>query len=198
VFTGSNADLMKAVAPLYLAGSVMDTTYGEGKWWTRFRPAGLIAHDLNIEKGDGVTFLALPEADGSVETVCFDPPYIPAGGERTTGATRGEANYRSRFGLDPMSQAELDELVTGGMAEVTRVASRFVLAKANDYVNGGAFTLGHLGMIDAARACGWRVHDLIVHHTGSGPGGHNIFEPVRARRHHSYLLVFRPDPKATR
>ena len=35
-------------------------------------------------------------------------------------------------------------------------------------------------------------HDLIVHHTGSGPGGHNIFTPKRARRHHSYLLVFTP------
>ena len=41
-----------------------------------------------------------------------------------------------------------------------------------------------------ALALGCWKHDQIVHHTGSGPGGHNIFDPKRARRHHSYLLVF--------
>lgn len=42
-----------------------------------------------------------------------------------------------------------------------------------------------------AEDLGLATHDVIVHHTGSGPGGHNIFTPKRARRHHSYLLVFR-------
>lgn len=41
-----------------------------------------------------------------------------------------------------------------------------------------------------ARTLGWSKHDQIVHHTGSGPGGHNIFDVKRARRHHSYLIVF--------
>ncbi len=47
VFTGSNADLMLAVSPFYLTGSVMDCTYGEGRWWDRYRPEGLTYHDVS-------------------------------------------------------------------------------------------------------------------------------------------------------
>jgi hypothetical protein len=39
VFTGTNADLIAAVAPFYLRGHVLDCTYGKGKWWNRFRPS---------------------------------------------------------------------------------------------------------------------------------------------------------------
>lgn len=46
------------------------------------------------------------------------------------------------------------------------------------------------GLENMGREHNLPVHDLIVHHTGSGPGGHNIFTALRARRCHSYLLVF--------
>ena len=46
------------------------------------------------------------------------------------------------------------------------------------------------GMTKWALDLGCIKHDVIVHYTGSGPGGHNIFDIKRARRHHSYLLVF--------
>ena len=105
---GTNADLIAAIAPLYLTGSVLDVTYGEGKWWTRYQPAEFTAHDLY--KLDGVDFRHLPEPDDSVDVVCFDPPYIPAGGGSTTRDTRG---FRGRFGLLDVyrSQAELDALI---------------------------------------------------------------------------------------
>lgn len=188
VFTGTNADLIAAIAPLYLTGPVLDVTYGEGKWWTRFKPSLFAAHDKY--KLDGVDFTALPEGDDAYDTVCFDPPYVPAGGSRTTGRTEAEHNYRDRFGLDPRGRAELFDLIGSGLTECARVARRFVLVKCCDFVTGGQFTLGHLFVLDHARVLGLRCHDLIVHHTGSGPGGHNITEIKRARRHHSYLLVF--------
>ena len=55
VFQGTNADLMAAVAPYYLTGSVCDLTYGEGKWWDRFTPDPFVAHDKY--KLDGVDYL---------------------------------------------------------------------------------------------------------------------------------------------
>lgn len=192
VFTGTNAALIASVAPLYFSGSVLDTTYGEGKWWTIHRPADLRTHDLDPAKGDGVSFLDLPEPDDSVDTASFDPPYVPAGGVRNTGATADEISFRGRFGLEPRTREELLALFYGGMAECCRVSRHYVVAKANDYVDWTVFHLGHLDMIEAARRCGWGVHDLIVHHTGSGPGGHNIMTTRRARRHHSYLIVFAP------
>lgn len=190
VITGTNADLIAKIAPYYLQGlTVMDVTYGGGGWWKRYEPPGLIRHDLAL----GTDFRRLPEADNSVDVVCFDPPYTPAGGGPTT-LEAGE--FRDRFGLSDgyRSQIELDALISDGLAECARVARRWILVKCNDYVNARHFTLGHRNVLDAANELGltddgdpW---DLIIHHTGPGPGGHNIFEPVRARRHHSYLIVF--------
>ena len=69
VFVGSNAELIAAVAPMYLTGSVMDCTHGEGKWWTLFRPDPFVAHDLH--KLDGVDFTDLPESAETYDAVCF-------------------------------------------------------------------------------------------------------------------------------
>lgn len=187
VIAGTNADLVAKVAPLYLTGSVLDVTYGKGSWWNRYRPEGLVAHDLDPTKGDGVSFLDLPEADRSVDTVTFDPPYIPQGGVKSGGA----ATFRDRYGLEPMNRAELVALIRGGMSECCRVARRFVLAKAGDYSNGRQFFLGHLDFIEAATESGWYVHDLIVHSGRPGIGSGRE-EQRRARRAHSYLIVFRP------
>lgn len=197
VFVGTNAQLVAAIAPLYLIGSVCDLTYGMGKWWSLYQPTTFVGHDKF--KGDGVDFTALPEADGTYDAVCFDPPYIPQGGvDKST--RRGDA-FLGRFGLTKsMSDAELWEMVGGGFAEAARVVKPggFVLVKCMDFVNGSGLTLGHRRVLDMADVLGLRCHDLIVHNTGSGPGGHNIFTPKRARRHHSYLLVFvRPRSSAT-
>lgn len=188
VFVGTNADLMLAVSPYYLTGSVLDVTYGEGKWWESFRPSDFTAHDLY--KLDGVDFTDLPEADASIDTVCFDPPYVPQGG---LGDRADAVDFRDRFGLTEESTpwTATRDLMQAGLTECARVARGFVLAKCSDFVSGGRFHLGHRWLMDAATAAGLGdPHDLIIHHTGSGPGGHNIYDPVRARRHHSYLLVF--------
>ena len=192
VFVGDNSALMKALAPLYFTGSVLDMTYGRGGWWRTFQPHPFVGHDL---KTDGVDFTNLPEDDASFDTVCFDPPYIPAGGHGTST----KLDFRDRFGLPALTQLDVDTMMANGLIEAARVARCWVLGKCCDYVNGGRFTLGHLKMIDAARAAGLgEPWDLIVHHTGSGPGGHNIYTPIRARRCHSYLLVWKvPRHRAT-
>lgn len=192
VFTGrQNADLIATYAPLYLTGSVLDVTYGEGLWWRRFTPNPFTFHDLKI---DGVDFRDLPHPDRSFDTVCFDPPYVPAGGVRSTGQTEAERRFRDSFGLEPRSLAELNALNLAGLAECARVFDRFLLVKCMDFVTGGAFTLGHKTMLDRAQELGLVCWDIIVHAAGTGPGGHNITDILRARRAHSYLLVFARDP----
>ncbi len=188
VFVGTNAELMAAVAPYYLTGSVCDVTYGLGGWWQCFRPAELVAHDIDTEKGDGVDFTALPEQDETYDAVTFDPPYIPQGGYETSTAPQ----FVGRFGLTSRSRSDLWQMIADGISECARVLrpEGYLLVKCMDFVNGGAFHLGHRKVLEIADEVGLRCHDLIVHHTGSGPGGTNIFDPKRARRHHSYLLVF--------
>ena len=192
VFQGTNADLMAAVAPFYLTGSVCDVTYGEGKWWDRFKPDPFVAHDKF--KLDGVDFTDLPEADDTYDTVCFDPPYASSGG--APSAAIQDPKFQNRYGIGATTGAAsgraLDLLIASGLREACRVARHWVLVKCMEFADSGFHDVPHLVTVQAA-GVGWVKHDQIVHFTGSGPGGHNIFDPKRARRHHSYLLVFRKD-----
>ncbi len=188
VIHGTNADMVAAIAPLYLRGSVLDVTYGRGMWWRRFQPEPFAWHDIAL---DGVDFRDLPEADCSWETVCFDPPYVPRQGN-VDATHRRDQDFRDRFGLvESRGGADLRALIAGGIAEAARVAETWVLAKCCDFTNGKQFHLGHVMLLEFAIAVGLRPHDLIVHASGTGPGGGQVRVVQRARRAHSYLWVFR-------
>lgn len=192
---GTNADLIAGIAPLYLAGSVLDVTYGRGMWWKRHRPDPFGFHDLAL---DGIDFRHLPHADRSWDTVCFDPPYVPRHGADDATHVRDQ-DFRHRYGLDESrSSTELRALLHDGLTEVTRVARTWVLVKCNDYTNGRQLHLGHVTMLRLAEDLGLRAHDLIVHASGTGPGGGQIHNVIRARRAHSYLLVLTHAPRRTR
>lgn len=204
VQTGTNADLIAKVAPLYLTGSVLDVTYGEGKWWDRFRPDPFTFHDLH--KVDGVDFTDLPHEDRSFDAVCFDPPYVLSGGEST--GRLSDADFQGRYGIGGFrlglttsegGNASLHALLRAGLCESIRVSREWVLVKCMEFAQGGGVLNAYgkdfhdvpYAMTKWALDAGCIKHDQIVHWTGSGPGGHNIFTAKRARRHHSYLLVFR-------
>lgn len=183
----TNGELIRTIAPQYLYGAdgVLDVTYGRGAWWTRYRPDDLVAHDLRL---DGVDFRALPERRRSFDVVCFDPPYTPH--DATTGIVSGNVDFADRYGLGQRSTDAVLELIDAGMAEVARVARRWVLVKCSDFTNGRKFRMAHLDVVESMRRHRLIDHDLIVHLSGAGPGHHaTIRRPKRARRHHSYLIV---------
>lgn len=185
---GDNAALIASIAPLYLRGSVLDVTYGGGVWWRRFKPEEFAGHDIAT---DGVDFRALPYGNRSWDTVCFDPPYVPSRAAHTAHpAIKGR--FREAFGLNTIRRrSDLDALVDEGLAECARVARHWVLAKCCDYAeNATQFVLGHVRVIIEGQRLGLRVHDLIVHAGGTGPGNAAIVDPKRSRRAHSYLVVF--------
>ena len=207
VQTGTNADLIATVAPLYLTGSVCDVTYGLGSWWTKYRPDGLVAHDIDPVKGDGVDFTQLPEADNTYDAVTFDPPYVMSG---TASSVNLGSDFQNRYGIGlhnlglapgrAITMSAFEALLVAGLVEATRVSRCWVLVKCMEFSQGSHVhpsrsfhDIPHL-LTAAALELGYLKHDQIVHHTGSGPGGHNIFDVKRARRHHSYLLVFRVTP----
>lgn len=197
VIRGSNADLIAAVAPLYLTGSVLDVTFGRGGWWRIFQPEQFTSHDLAI---DGVDFRALPELDHSIDAVCFDPPYISTpSNEPEQRHSRIRRTYSDLYGLTAgVTEPERFAMMRDGMIECARVARTFLLVKCCDAVmlgNRGQLTLGHVEVLQHAETLGLVVHDLIVHNTGPGPGGHNIETPRRTRRAHSYLVVLKQPTK---
>jgi hypothetical protein len=207
VQTGTNADLIAKIAPLYLTGSVLDVTYGEGKWWDRFTPDPFTYHDLakvpEHPDGTGVDFRALPEADRSVDAVVFDPPYIISGGESATMPefqnAYGVGGHNLQMTNSQGGNVALHDLIGGGVAECARVARTWLLVKCMEFAQGGGVNNAYgsdfhdvpYAVSTWALGAGFIKHDVIVHNAGSGPGGHNIWTPTRCRRHHSYLLVFR-------
>jgi hypothetical protein len=186
VIHGNNADLIAAIAPLYLAGrQVLDVTFGEGKWWKRYRPDQFTFHDLKL---DGVDFTELPYPAQSFEVVCYDPPYMTYG-----GSTR-LSRHRNDFGIAvKRNHEQVADLMLSGLGEVLRVASELVLAKSMRFTSGtGGLFHGPFLMAAEAQRCGWVIHDHIIHHSGPMPGnGWNISNQVRTIVQHSDLLVFR-------
>lgn len=197
LFLGDNAGLIASIAPLYLTGSVLDVTYGQGAWWRRFTPSAFAHHDL---ADDGVDFRALPYEDDAWDTVCFDPPYIPSRAMHTS--TKRGRTHRLAYGLtERRSRTDVETLFAEGLVECARVARRFVLAKCCDYSEGGgSFVLGHVSAIAAGETVGLRVADLIVHgyFNAGGPTNPTMRRVKRTRRTHSYLIVFRSPRRRAR
>ena len=197
VQTGTNADLVHQFRDIYFPDGkrIVDLTYGDhGGWWKRHRPDGLVVSDHD--------FTDLPYADGGFDTVCYDPPYVETGGKATTD---GADDFRTRFGIQESSaERDLLGLMKAGANEAARVTSSngYLVVKCMDFAgsnrfNDWAFKL-YKHMTDTgenAAGPGMLLHDEIVHNAGTGPGGHNIETPKRARRSHSKMLVFTWTPR---
>jgi len=190
---GTNADVIRRLAELYLSGTVLDVTYGRGKWWDQYRPPAdsFAFHDLAL---DGVDFRELPYPDAAWDTVCFDPPYVESGSRSTSSRTV----FLDGYGLGTEATERTSPLgtrsvVLAGLDECLRVARAFVLVKCMEYVAWHKFHDLPTAAIVHAEAKGWILHDRIVHNSGGGiGGGYRIRDVKRCQRAHSYLLVFAP------
>lgn len=219
-----NGVLIAKIAPLYLVGArcVVDVTFGNGGFWTHYRPENLICHDLvtvmEFSNGSGVLsgvdWRKLPEADGSVDRFVFDPPYVAPGGRATSGPKFDQ--MRDAYGMhstekDPAAQWAKILL---GCEEAWRVLEPggLLLFKVMDYVSSGRMqwatrwawkdieTIGRRETKSGRHLAGFRMVDEIVlvqtGHTGMQPKGRR---QVHARASHSSLLVFRkPKTRAKR
>lgn len=110
----TNGAMIADVARLgYIAGRVLDVTYGLGRFWSVHRPGDLTCHDLNPAKGDGVDFRSLPHADASFDTVVMDPPY------KLNGTPSGTDE---QYGVNVVkSWQDRHALIRDGMTECARV-----------------------------------------------------------------------------
>lgn len=163
----------------------MDVTYGRGLFWSNYRPAQLMTHDIAI---DGVDFRNLPEADASVDVIVLDPPYISTGAIETS--TMPE--FLDRYGLAyaPKGAKELLQFVCDGVREAHRVLRHKgrLLVKCMDYVESGRLVLGRHHVVTTALALGMEQVDEFIHYSGTGPGAWE--RQVHSRRAHSFLCVF--------
>lgn len=130
----TNAELIADVARLgYLEGEVFDATYGEGGFWTVFKPAALITNDLKKPADHNDDFRALPWSDGTFDVVVFDPDYKLEG-----SPSAGNAEMAYRYGVDTKKNREtrLGD-IEAGARECFRVCRKRLLVKCMDMVEGG-------------------------------------------------------------
>ena len=182
----TNAHLIEDVAALHFldTDTVLDVTYGRGKWWTRYHPKHLLAHDLYTL--DGVDFRDLPEADNAVDIIAFDPPYVAMGGRTTSKLP----DMTDRYGMidAPRTPLELRAYIAEGLAECARVASDLVIVKCQDYISSGMYQPATHWLLEDAQKCGLSILDRFEHVTRPRPQPPGRRQ-VHARRNLSTLFV---------
>lgn len=188
----SNADLIEACHQLgYIkdSDSVLDPTYGLGRWWAKWEPERLACTDINgdrVESGCSIDFRDLVFKDDEFDVVAFDPPYKLNG-------TGGSHASDEAYGVDGSyrSWQSKHALIRDGMTECTRVLKRggILLVKMQDQVCSGhvrwqtkefwlhASTIG-LDLID----------ELLLPSYRAQPEGRS---QRHARRNYSTLQVYR-------
>jgi hypothetical protein len=168
----------------------LDPTYGQGRFWTNFRPTYLVASDIDtstlaFERWD---FTDLPVDNDTYEAVVFDPPYKLNGTSTGKGSSALDAGYG--VGGEYVTWRGRHELIRAGISECVRVLkpAQFLLVKCQDQVSSGAVRWQTREFSDHAESIGCRLVDML--HL---PGHRQ--QPDRgqqhARRNYSTLLVFK-------
>lgn len=172
----TNAHLIEDVAKLgYLKRSdlTLDSTYGKGVWWRRWRPKVLFDHDLAI---DGHDFRDLPYEDETFDAVAFDPPYVSIGGRETTKIKK----FYDQYGLRgaPTSPEALQMLINDGLTEQWRLVKTggIVIVKAMSYVSSGKLYFGDYHTLQHALWLRFKIEDRFIMH------GRPRQQPPRTRK----------------
>ena len=188
----TNAALIADAARLgYIDDHCLDTTYGEGKFWTEFKPKALIKND-KYKGGDGdVTNFDVTRPpmhlEGLFPTVVFDPPY------RLNG-TPDLGEFDDRYGTDQKVrwQDRLELVVEGSVGASRMVRSKgTLLVKCMDQVVSGKKV--------------WQTHLVTNAVTESGDFTLEdrmdmLITPrkqrsqIHSRQNYSTLLIFRRNP----
>lgn len=186
----TNGDLIADVARLgWLSDelTVLDATYGRGRFWTKYRPPLLVGVDIDPAKcpgGDSVDFRRLPFPDRSFDVVVFDPPYKLNGSSQLGG-------FDEDYGVAgaPVTRQERMRTIAEGAKECARVAARHLLVKCQDQVSGGKMRWQTDAVTAIAYAAGFRKADRFDFRSKGMP------QPGTRRQQHarhsvSQLLVF--------
>lgn len=202
---GTNDEVFPKVLDLHVAegATVADVTYGNGTFWKRVQSGkyDLYATDIDPTKSpdstEGVDCRDLPYEDGELDCVVLDPPYAEGfydgdrvGGESTywikeryAGAADGELTYH---------EAVLHLYCEAGR-EVERVlrTEGKLIVKIQDEVSRNEQRLTHVEVTNYYQGeLAFTAKDLFVVVRPDTPVGSNIKRQRRARKNHSYFLVF--------
>lgn len=195
-FADGNDRVFPRVLGLYVkTGSVVaDVTYGKGVFW-RHIPEGdyeLRATDIQ----DGVDCRSLPYADGVIDCVVLDPPYMHTpGGTAHSTHQQFEDHYRNN-GSGNQTRSKYHEAVLDLYEDAGREAWRVLrdrgvlIVKCQDEVCANRQRFTHVEIMGLYADMGFIAEDLFVVVRNNKPGVSRTIRQVHARKNHSYFLVF--------
>jgi len=193
-YAGTSDEVFPVVISLYVdPGSVVaDVTYGKGVFW-KLVPLGL--YDLKAtDISTGVDCRELPYADGSLDCVVFDPPFMHSpGGSAHAGHQLFEANYRNNeASIDKSDHGALLDLYFKASDEAFRVLKKHgvYIIKCQDETCSNTQRLTHVEIINELAKKQFVIEDLFVMVRHAKPGVSRVSEQLHARKRHSYFLVF--------
>jgi hypothetical protein len=200
-YCGDNAEVFPKILDLHVTkGAIIaDVTYGKGVFWKSV-PEGdyvLKASDLK----SGVDCRKLPYADGSIDCVVLDPPYMEGlyrednsfAGSGTHDAFRENySNGQRPEELNGKWHEAVLEMYVRAAIEARRVlkAKGTLIVKCQDEVSACMQRLTHVEIIMNCAGLGYYCKDLFVLTRTNRPGASRVKSQIHARKNHSYFLVF--------
>jgi hypothetical protein len=198
---GDNSEVFPQLMALHVqpGSTVADLTYGKGVFWRNIREDAyrLLPSDLKI----GQCWTDLPYAEGSVDAVVFDPPYMEGLYRKTSEAMAGSgthaafqqsySNSKLQTGGRKYHDAVLEAYLSV-IPEVKRILRRggTFIVKCQDEVSANRQKLTHVELIWALEHHGFYCKDVFIVVRRNAPVISRLIKQEHARKNHSYFLVF--------
>lgn len=184
VMDGTDADLVPLMTSFYAptAITVLDVTYGKGRFWKKSRPQGLITVDLLPGADFQVDNRCMPFPDGMFDVIVYDPPQV----NRSVEVGENRKSVMALYNLVSWDGTFVDTL-----RECYRVASpeaTRIVKMADELSRPGPWH--HVRLISEAEQVGWQPFDMLVKRRQL-----SIRNPAqqrhRARKRHCWFIVFK-------
>ena len=195
-YAAGNDTVFPHIMGLYVApGSIVaDVTYGRGTFWNHI-PRG--EYDLRAtDILTGIDCRKLPYADGEIDCVVLDPPYMHSpGGTAHTVHQAFERHYRNNETGNLTDRKYHDAVISlyeDAGKEAWRVLHErgVLIVKCQDEVCSNRQRFTHVEIIQYYANIGFIGEDLFVVFRKNRPGLSRVVKQVHARKNHSYFLVF--------
>lgn len=201
---GTNSDVFPCILDLHVpAGSVVaDVTYGKGIFWQKVAPD--LYKVLPSDIATGTDCRDLPYADGTIDCVVLDPPYMEGFYRKPGRSVAGRGTY-STFrraysnGTEEAANGphapKYQEAVTALYVEAGHEAKRVLrdrgifIVKCQDAVCANRQHLTHVEIINAYSEMGFYAKDLFVLVRSNRPAISRLIQQRHARKNHSYFIV---------
>ena len=171
------------------AGIELDPTYSKGNFYnTLLVQEPLEKFDLFPQTDDTLQANAnnLPHLDGTIESIMFDPPFLVGYTKKQPTGMIGKRFGGFRYIKD------LWQWYDECLVEFYRILQPkgVLIFKCQDTVSSGKQWFSHVHIINEAEKAGFYTKDLFVLLAKNRMIGHNHKNQQRARKFHSYFLVF--------